>query len=239
MISEPKFAEKAKDFALVKNIENKYFTFTEYSEKTKAAQTDKNRNTVWLYTSNVEEQEIYTQAALKKGYDVLVFDHIIDPHFIGHLEMSVEKTQLKRVDADGLNKLIEKDEPTPDLLTEDQKTKLKNIFEKATGQKAEQLAIEPLSSDSLPVLITEAEFMRRMKEMSQTNGMGMWGDMPGTQKIVLNSNHPSISKILDTEDGEKQEQLARYAYDLALLSNNKLKGKDLAAFIERSLTLMN
>jgi molecular chaperone HtpG len=240
MISETKFAEKAKDFTLLKNQEGKYFTLNEYTEKVKDNQTDKNGSTIWLYTSNPEEQEVYCQSAIKKGYDVLTFDHMIDPHFIGHLEMSVEKTQLKRVDADGINKLIEKDEPELDLLTEDQKSKLKTIFEQATGQKAEQLSVEPLSTDSLPVLITEAEFMRRMKEMSQTNGMGAaWGDMPGTQKIVLNANHASIAKILETEDTEKQQTLARYAYDLALLSNNKLKGKDLAAFIERSLSLMN
>ena len=125
------------------------------------------------------------------------------------------------------------------MLTEDQKAKLKAIFEQATGQKPEQLSVETLSADSLPVLITEAEFMRRMKEMSQANGMGAWGDMPGMQKIVLNTNHPSITKILETEDEEKQKDLARYVYDLALLSNNKLKGKDLAAFIERSLHWMN
>jgi molecular chaperone HtpG len=240
MISETKFAEKAKDFTLLKNQEGKYFTLNEYSEKVKDNQTDKNGSTIWLYTSNPEEQEVYCQSAIKKGYDVLTFDHMIDPHFIGHLEMSVEKTQLKRVDADGINKLIEKDEPELDLLTEDQKSKLKTIFEQATGQKSEQLSVEPLSTDSLPVLITEAEFMRRMKEMSQSNGMGAaWGDMPGSQKVVLNANHASIAKILETEDAEKQQTLARYAYDLALLSNNKLKGKDLAAFIERSLSLLN
>jgi len=240
MISETKFAEKAKDFTLLKNQEGKYFTLNEYSEKVKDNQTDKNGSTIWLYTSNPEEQEVYCQSAIKKGYDVLTFDHMIDPHFIGHLEMSVEKTQLKRVDADGINKLIEKDEPELDLLTEDQKSKLKTIFEQATGQKSEQLSVEPLSTDSVPVLITEAEFMRRMKEMSQSNGMGAaWGDMPGSQKVVLNANHASIAKILETEDAEKQQTLARYAYDLALLSNNKLKGKDLAAFIERSLSLLN
>ena len=170
MISEDKFAEKGKDFALLKNTKGEYFTLPEYKEKVKAIQTDKNDQTVYLYATDVNKQDGFIQSANKKDYDVLVMDSPIDSHFIQHLEMKEEKTQLKRVDADVAEKLIEKEDSYANLLTEDQSKKVKEIFEKAISNATYSVDVAGLSPEEMPVTVTMDEFMRRMKDMAQMGG---------------------------------------------------------------------
>lgn len=239
MISEEKFAEKGKDFALLKNTKGEYFTLPEYKEKVKAMQTDKNDQTVYLYATDVNKQDGFIQSANKKDYDVLVMDSPIDSHFIQHLEMKEEKTQLKRVDADVAEKLIEKDDSYANLLTEDQSKKVKEIFEKAISNATYSVDVAGLSPEEMPVTVTMDEFMRRMKDMAQMGGgMSFYGSLPDNYKVAINGNHPVIDKLLKTEDEEAQTKLAKQAFDLALLSQGMLTGKDLTAFVKRSVELI-
>ena len=239
MISEDKFAEKGKDFTLLKNTKGEFFTMPEYKEKVKALQTDKNEQVVYLYATNVEKQDAFIQSALKKDYDVLVMDSPIDSHFIQHLEMKEEKTSLKRVDADVVDKLIQKEDAYSNLLTEEQSKKVKEVFEKAINNQAYSVEIEGLSPEEMPVTVTMEEFMRRMKEMAQMGGgMGFYGAMPDNYKVAINGNHPAIDKILKTEDEEEQAKLAKQTFDLALLAQGMLTGKDLTEFVKRSVNLI-
>ncbi|WP_194776394.1 molecular chaperone HtpG [Pararhodonellum marinum] len=239
MISEEKFAEKAKEFALLKNTDGQYFTFAEYKEKVATLQTDKEGNTIYLYATDADKQDSFVQSANKKDYDVLVMDSPIDSHFIQHVEMKEEKTQLKRVDADVVDKLIQKEAQFENLLTEDQSNKVKEIFEKAINNKDYSVAVESQSPEELPVTITMEEFMRRMKDMAQNGGgMGFYGAMPDHYKVAINGNHPVIDKVLKSEDEAIQTTLAKQAFDLALLSQGLLKGKDLTAFVKRSVDLI-
>jgi molecular chaperone HtpG len=239
MISEEKFAEKGKDFALLKNTKGEYFTLPEYKEKVKAIQTDKNDQTVYLYATDVNKQDGFIQSANKKDYDVLVMDSPIDSHFIQHLEMKEEKTQLKRVDADVAEKLIEKDDSYANLLTEEQSKKVKEIFEKAISNATYSVDVAGLSPEEMPVTVTMDEFMRRMKDMAQMGGgMSFYGSLPDNYKVAINGNHPVIDKLLKTEDEEAQTKLAKQAFDLALLSQGMLTGKDLTAFVKRSVELI-
>lgn len=239
MISEDKFAEKGKDFALLKNTKGEYFTLPEYKEKVKAIQTDKNDQTVYLYATDVNKQDGFIQSANKKDYDVLVMDSPIDSHFIQHLEMKEEKTQLKRVDADVAEKLIEKEDSYANLLTEDQSKKVKEIFEKAISNATYSVDVAGLSPEEMPVTVTMDEFMRRMKDMAQMGGgMSFYGSLPDNYKVAINGNHPVIDKLLKTEDEEAQTKLAKQAFDLALLSQGMLTGKDLTAFVKRSVELI-
>ncbi len=237
MISDEKFYDKAKEFALLKNTEGKYFTLEEYQEKIKANQTDKDENVVGLYTSDPGKQDAYVQAALKKGYDVLLLDGVIDNHFIGALERKVSKFNLKRVDADITDKLIDKGTTAESVLSEEAKTKVKDIFGKFITNGTTQ--VEALSPEDMPVVITLPEFMRRMKEMSAHNGMGdMFANMPDQLNVVVNGNHALVNRIAESTDEQEQQHLARQAYDLALLSQGMLSGSALTAFIERSLNLI-
>lgn len=239
IISDDKFFERAKPFALLKNTEGKLFTLEEYKEHTQANQTDKTEQLVWLYSNDAQKQSSYIQAATKRGYDVLLLDHLIDSHYIAFLERHLEKTAFKRVDADLADKLIDKDVTIASVLSDSEKETVKEIFNKNIGGEGVTLSVESLSPDDLPVTITLPEFMRRMKEMYATNGMGnMFGAMPDSKNVTVNANHPLISKILTEGNEVKQVKLVRHAYDLALLSQNELKGKALAEFIERSVTLL-
>ncbi|MDX5479865.1 MAG: molecular chaperone HtpG, partial [Cyclobacteriaceae bacterium] len=196
MISEEKFAEKGKDFTLLKNTKGELFTLTEYKEKVKAIQTDKNEQVVYLYATDAEKQDAFIQSANKKDYDVLVMDSPIDSHFIQHLEMKEEKTSLKRVDADVVDKLIQKDDTYANLLTEEQSKLVKEVFEKAINNKNYTVEVEGLSPEEMPVTVTMEEFMRRMKEMAQLGGgMSFYGAMPDQYKVAINGNHPLIDKI--------------------------------------------
>lgn len=240
MLSEDKFYEKGKDFTLLKNTQGTYFTLDEYQEKVKAIQTDKNDQTVYLYSTNTSKQDAFIQSANKKDYDVLVMDSPIDSHFIQHLEGKLEKTSLKRVDSDVAEKLIQKDDGYANLLTEEQTTKIKEVFDKAINSKTYSVEVESLSPDELPVTVTMDEFMRRMKDMAQNGGGGMsfYGSLPDNYKVGINGNHGVIDKILKTEDEEEQSKLAKQAFDLALLSQGLLTGKDLTAFVKRSVELI-
>jgi molecular chaperone HtpG len=239
MISEDKFAEKGKDFALLKNTKGEYFTLPEYKEKVKAIQTDKNEQTIYLYATDVNKQDGFIQSAKKKDYDVLVMDSPIDSHFIQHVEGKEEKTQLKRVDADVAEKLIQKEDTYANLLTEEQSTKVKEIFEKAINNKDYTVEVEGLSPEEMPVTVTMDEFMRRMKDMAQMGGgMSFYGAMPDHYKVAINGNHPVVDKLLKSEDEAEQGKLAKQSFDLALLSQGMLTGKDLTEFVKRSVELI-
>ncbi|WP_200975428.1 molecular chaperone HtpG [Echinicola sp. 20G] len=239
MISEDKFYEKGKDFALLTNTKGEHFTIAEYQEKVKANQTDKDGQAIILYSTDAEKQDAFIQSADKKDYDVLVLDSPIDSHFINNLEQKLEKTSLKRVDADVVDKLIKKDDATANVLTEDQSKSVKEIFEKAIGNPSYAVEVEGLSPEELPVTITMEEFMRRMKDMAQTGGgMGFYGAMPDSYKVAINGNHKVIDKILKAEGKEEQSKLAKQAFDLAMLSQGMLSGKDLTEFVKRSVDMI-
>jgi molecular chaperone HtpG len=240
MISEDKFYEKGKDFALLKNTTGEYFTIEEYQSKVKPTQTDKNDQAVILYATDLEKQDGFIQSANNKGYDVLVMNSPIDSHFIQNLESKLEKTQLKRVDADVAEKLIQKDETYANLLTEDQSKEVKEIFDKAINNKTYTVEVEGLSPEELPVTITMEEFMRRMKEMAATGGggMGFYGSLPDAYKVAINGNHPAVDKVLKAATEEEKIKIAKQSFDLALLSQGLLTGKDLTAFVKRSVELL-
>ncbi|MBC6109090.1 molecular chaperone HtpG [Pedobacter sp. CCM 8938] len=238
MISEDKFYDKAKDFALVGNTKNELFTLPEYAEKVAPLQTDKNGTVVYLYTNDASKQDAFIQSANKKDYDVLVLDSPIDNHFINQLEQKLDKTTIKRVDSSVADKLIEKDEVNEHVLTEDQVKEVTAIFEKAITKPGMQVEVVALHPEELPVTITMDEFMRRMKDMAAMGGgMGFYGQMPDSYKVAINGNHKLVSKILKAE-GEDQSNLAKQAIDLALLAQGMLTGAELTAFVSRSVELI-
>jgi molecular chaperone HtpG len=237
MISDEKFMEKAKDFCLVQDTSSKYFTLDEYAEEVQAAQTDKDGNKVYLYTTDQEQQDAFIQSASQKGYSVLKMDNMIDSHFINTIETKIEKTQWKRVDADAVDKLIDTGINLEAILTDAQKESVKKVFEDTLQDKQKIVAVEAMSPDELPAIVTQNEFMRRMSDMSKTGGggMGMFGAMPNTYNITINANHPLISKLADLKSEDEQKALAKQISDLALLSQNLLTGSDLTAFIKRTV----
>ncbi len=239
-ISEPKFWERAKDFVLLVNTNKEYYTLDGYHEKVAASQTDKDGNIVYLYTPNAERQDGYIQAAHKKGYDVLLMDSPLDNHFINHLERDLEKTQIKRVDADVLEKLIDKGEEISSNLSEEQTKSLKEVFEKAITRPGMEVQVENLSAEALPVNVTMDEFMRRMKDMAAMGGggMGFYGSMPDRYKVAVNANHPLATRILAETNADAQVALAQQAFDLALLAQGMLTGAELTAFVERSVKMI-
>ena len=238
MISEEKFYEKAKDFTLLKNTKDEHFTLEEYKEKVSPVQTDKNGNVVYLYTTDLDKQDGFIQAAEKKGYDVLVMNSAIDGHFVSSMEQKLEKTSWKRVDASVANQLIDKDEKLESVLSEEQSTSVKAIFEKAITKPNYTVEVVGLSPDDAPVTITMDEFMRRMKDMAKMGGgMSFYGNMPDSYKVAVNGNHKLVSKIL-TASEEEQTKFAKQAVDLALLSQGMLTGAELTAFVSRSVELI-
>lgn len=240
MISDEKFYEKAKDFSLLKNTEGQYFTFDEYREKVKDSQTDKEKQLVYLYASDAGKQDAFVQTAKDKGYDVLLMNGVLDSHFISNIEPKLEKTQIKRVDSDTVDKLITKDEKVESVLTKEQEDQVKSIFETAINNKNMTLAVESLSPRELPVIITMSEWMRRMKDMAKTGGgYSFMGNMPENYNVAINANHQIIQKILNASDESEKVKLAKQAYDLGLLSQNMLTGTDLTSFIRRSVELVS
>jgi len=238
MISEEKFYEKAKDFALLTNTKKENFTIAEYREKVKDAQTDKDGQVVYIYTTDPAKQDSFIQSANRKGYDVLLMNSPIDNHFIHNLESKLEKTSLKRVDADVADKLISKEEKIESVLTESETKDIKEIFEKAIHNPLMKVEIEGLNQEELPVTVTMDEFMRRMKDMSAMGGgMSFYGAIPDSYKVAINGNHKLISKILKATK-EQQTQLAKQAFDLAMLSQGMLTGADLTEFVNRSIELI-
>lgn len=241
MISDEKFYEKAIKFALLKTTDNKYFTFEEFENLVKPIQTDKDNKLVYLYATNVQEQHAYIDAAKSRGYEVLLMETMLDPHYINQLEGKLKDTSFVRVDADTVDKLIKKDENTVSKITEEQQNQLKPIIEGTVSKEQFMVSFENLSEKDAPMVITRPEFMRRMKDMNQMGGggaMGFYGTMPDMYNLVVNSNHPLISKILAEQNAEKQTSLAKQATDLALLSQGLLKGESLTNFIKRSVELI-
>jgi molecular chaperone HtpG len=237
-LSDEKFYEKAKEFILLTNTNKENYTLEEYNAKVKDFQTDKSGQLVYLYTVDPEQQHSYIAAAEKKSYDVLLMNSPIDTHFIHHLEMKLEKTSMKRVDADVLDKLIEKEDSEKHKLTAEESEKLKSIFDKAISNPAMKVEVESGAADSFPVSITMEEWMRRMKDMSKLGGgMNFYGSMPDNYKVAINGNHKLISKILSADEAQ-QTVLAKQAFDLALLAQGMLKGADLTAFVERSVEVL-
>lgn len=240
MLSDEKFYDRAEKFTLLKNTESKYFTIEEYKEKIKENQTNKEGNMVVLYSNDLESQYTYIQNATERGYDVLIMDGVLDNHFINHIEQKLEKVTFSRVDADTIDKLIAKEEEIPSKLTEDEQNKIKPVFEKSLDTKSYTVAFESLSESEAPVQITQPEFMRRMKDMQALGGGGMsfYGDMPDMYNLVVNANHPIVYQLVNDKDEVHQETMAKQLIDLALLSQNLLKGKDLADFIKRSVDII-
>jgi molecular chaperone HtpG len=237
-VSDEKFYEKAKDFLLLTNTRNESFTLEEYNAGVKDFQTDKDGNLVYLYTIDPEHQHSFVQAAYKKDYDVLLMNSPIDTHFIHQLEMKLEKTSLKRVDADVIDKLIVKEDTTSHSLTDEEISRLKSVFEKAISNPLMKVEIESQQPEGMPVTITMEEWMRRMKDMSKMGGgMNFYGSMPDSYKVAVNANHKIISKILQAEEMQ-QTAMAKQAFDLALLAQGMLKGADLTAFVERTVDVI-
>lgn len=239
MLTEEKFAEKANDFCLLKNIANENYTIKEYYEKVKDIQADKDGNIVYLYTSDANHQDSFIANAKAKGYDVLVLDGPIDSHFASYLEQKGgEKVQLKRVDADVIDKLIQKEEKIELKLSEEESKKVTEIFNKAISRKDMEVHVEAMSEEELPVSVTIDEFMRRMKDMAKTGkGMGFYDSLPDHYKVSVNGNHPLVKRIIESSE-EDAEKLAKQAFDLALLSRGLLTGSDLTTFVKRSVEMI-
>lgn len=234
MLSDEKFFDRTKDACLLENIDGQFKTITEYAEQIKPLQTDKNDKIVHLYSNDVEGQDAYIQGALAKSYDVLKMDALIDNHFMQQLEMKNSDSVFKRVDADTLDKLIEKEDTMESVLSEKEQEKLKKAFEEAIEDNSVTVELKPLSPEDMPVMITQSEWLRRMKEMQQLGGgMPFMGDMPGGLNLVVNTNHPVAGKLLKAK--KNQGEYIAQLYDLALLGQGMLKGKKLTSFIQRSV----
>ncbi|WP_415060734.1 molecular chaperone HtpG [Flavobacterium sp.] len=240
MLSEPKFYEKAGDFVLYPTVDEKYFTLTELKDKISANQTDKNGKLVVLYASNKEAQHSYIDIAKEKGYDVLLLDSPIVSHLIQKLEADNENLTFVRVDSDHIDKLIQKEDNQISKLSEEKSTKLKTVLEELVPKATYTVQLEAMDSNAAPFMITQPEFMRRMKEMSQTGGGGMFGmgNFPEMYNLVVNTNSNLATTILNTEDKSAQEHLVKQAMDLAKISQGLLKGEELTAFVKRSFEMI-
>ncbi|MEQ9187146.1 MAG: molecular chaperone HtpG [Cryomorphaceae bacterium] len=240
LLTDEKFYDRIQPTYLLKNTKGEFKTFDEYKEIIKDAQTDKDGNLIILYTNDAEAQHSLISKATKKGYDVLEMNTPLTAHLVQHFEMKMEKVNFKRVDADALEKLIPKENTAESNLTEDQKNALTPVIEGAVDKKKFVIQYESLDENDPPMMITQSEFMRRMKEQAEIGGgmMGM-GNLPDSFNLVVNSNHSLISKILIESDEDKKSQMVRQATDLALLSKGMLKGEQLTRFIERSVGLID
>jgi len=240
MLTEDKFFEKAQDFALYPTVDDKYFTFSELKEKIKDVQTDKDDNLVILYASNKEEQHSYIEAAKDKGYEVLLLDSPIVAHLLQKVESKEEKVSFVRVDSDHVENLIKKDDAQISKLSDEEKETLKTFLDGFIPKEKFSVQLEALDSNANPFIITEPEFMRRMKDMQKTGGGGMFGmgGFPEMYNLIVNTNHELVSEILNTKTEKKKERLVNQALDLARLSKNLLKGEELTAFIKRSYEMI-
>ena len=240
MLSEEKFFEKADKFALYPTVDGKFFTFEELQEKIKANQTDKDEKLIILYASDKDAQHSYITDAKDQGYEVLLLDSPIVSHLIQKLETSKEKISFARVDADSLDNLIKKDEEKISKLSDEEKEKLKTSLESVIPAEKYTVQLATLDSNASPFVITQPEFMRRMKEMSATGGGGMFGmgNMPEMYNLVVNTNHELVGQILNTKTKPKQERLIKQSLDLARLSQGLLKGEELTNFVKRSYEMI-
>ena len=239
MLTEDKFFEKAKDFFLVKNTKGDYFTINELIEKVKNNQTNKDGKVIILYTNNNQDQHSFITSANNKDYEVVELEGPLVSHLISKLESENTSIQFSRVDADTLENLIQKEDTTPSLLSEEEEESLKKLIEEQVDTKVYQVQIESLSTTDYPIILTQSEFMRRMKEQQQlSGGMNMFGDIPENYNLVVNSNHELVSDILKEQHSDQQKELINQLMDLALLSHGLLKGKKLTDFIQRSVKMI-
>jgi molecular chaperone HtpG len=239
MLSEPKFYEKAGAFVLYPTVDDKYFTLEELKEQLAANQTDKDGKLVLLYASNKDAQHSYIAEARDKGYEVLLLDSPIVSHLIQKLEADNDKVTFVRVDSDTVDKLIAKDEEQISKLSDEEKDKLKSQLEAVVPKQNYTVQLEAMDSNAAPFRITQPEFMRRMKEMSQSGGGGMFGmgNFPEMYNLVVNTNSELAGNILAADDNQR-EAIVKQALDLAKLSQNLLKGEELTAFVKRSFELI-
>ncbi|MEB8330476.1 molecular chaperone HtpG [Flavobacteriaceae bacterium KMM 6897] len=240
MLSEDKFFEKADKFALYPTVDGKFYTFEELQEKTKENHTDKDDKLVILYASNKEAQHSYIETAKARGFEVLLLDSPIVPHLIQKLETSKENVSFARVDADHLDNLIKKEDTQISKLSDEEKEKLKTELEEVIQNKSYTIQLEAMDSNADPFIITEPEFLRRMKEMQQTGGGGMFGmgNMPEMYNLIVNTNSDLVNEILNTKTAKKKERLINQSLDLARLSKGLLKGEELTNFIKRSYDII-
>ena len=240
MISEEKFYDRAKKIFLFKNTDGKYFTFEEYKKHIEKAQTDKEKKLVYLYTNDEKEQHTFIESAKEKAYDVLVMEGVLDNHLINTLEQKLENSSFSRVDADIIDKLIKKEDEQPSKLSDKDKETLKPVFEKQAENGKYSIVFESLSEKDQPVMIMQPEFMRRMKDMAKLGGGGMdyMGTMPDSYNLIINTNHPAISTVLNEKDEIRKDEITNQLTDLAKLSQNLLKGKEMTDFIKRSVELI-
>ncbi len=233
-LSEEKFADKAKTFGLVKNSKGEYYTIEEYKEKVGVLQTNKDNKVIFLYTNDPEEQFTFVKKANDRGYDVLHLDGPLAPHWIAKMEQSFENIAFARVDADTLDKLIQKTDEIPSKLSKEEEEKLKPVFEGAINKEKYHIQFESMSEDDAPIIITQPEFIRRMMEQQKMGGAGFFGAFPENYNMVVNANHPKIGSLLSKSE-EEQGQTVKQLTDLALLSQGMLKGEALNEFIERNI----
>jgi molecular chaperone HtpG len=240
MLSEDKFFDKAQKFALYPTVDNAFFTFEKFLEKTKDAQTDKDGNQIILYAANKDAQHSYIQSAKDKGYEVLLLDSPIISHLMQKLETSNDKVKFTRVDADHIDNLIKKDDTIISKLSDEEKETLKPMIENAVPKQTYTVQLESMDSNASPFIITVPEFMRRMKEMSASGGGGMMGmgNLPEMYNLVVNTNHELVGQILKTKTAKKRDRLISQSFDLAKLSQNLLHGEELTNFIKRSYDLI-
>ena len=240
MLSEEKFFEKADAFALYPSIDGKYYTYEELYNRIKANQTDKDDKLVILYASNIDEQHSYIEAAKAKDYEVLLLDSPIVSHLMQKLETTKEKISFARVDADHIDNIIKKDDTKISKLSDEEKTKLDTLLKEVIASEKFMVQLEAMDSNASPFIITQPEFMRRMKEMQQTGGGGMFGmgNMPEMYNLVVNTNSELVNEILNTKTKKKQKRLINQSLDLARLSQGLLKGEELTNFIKRSYDMI-
>jgi molecular chaperone HtpG len=238
MLTDDKFEEKAKQFALVKNTDNQYYTLEDFKAKVEALQTDKDKKTVFLYTNDVEGQFSFVKAAKDRGYEVLVLESPLAPHWISRVEMKLDNVSFARVDADTLDNLIKKEDEIPSKLTKEDEEKLTPVFEASVNKDKFKVKFESMSESEAPIVLTQPEFIRRMQEQQKMGGAGFYGAFPEMYTMVVNSNHPKISEVLNTNDSDAQTKKAKQLTDLALLSQGMLKGEALTEFVNRSIDLI-
>jgi molecular chaperone HtpG len=233
-LSDEKFAEKAKGFSLLKSTDGKYYTVEEYKEKIKTLQTNKDEKTIFLYTNDQEGQYSFIKKAKDRGYDVLVLDGPLIPHWIGKLELSEENIAFSRIDSDTLDKLIQKSDEIPSKLSKGDEEKLKSVFESIVTKDKFNVKFESMSEDEAPIIITQPEFIRRMMEQQKLGGGGFYGAFPETFNLIVNANHQKVVGLLNRDEQEKAQAIKQLT-DLALLSQGMLKGEALSDFIERTI----
>ena len=238
MLSEDKFFEKSDSFSIYPDSNNNFYTFDELIKNIKKSQTDKDGKTIILYASNVDEQDSYIKAAESKGYKVLLLDSPIVPHLIQKLESKKENISFARVDSDSIDNLIKKEDNIISKLDDKEKDKLKTYIEAVVPKEKYTIQLEALDSKELPFIITQPEFMRRMKDMQQSGGNNMFGSMPEIHNVIINVNNDLVNTIFSSKSKAKRERLIKQSLDLARLSQNLLKGEELTSFIKRSFDII-